>query len=78
MAANQERWSQPLCSLALPLIYKLAKSGACEKVHEWIHIDRKEGFFDPPKQPHNPEPGMDTIGEWIGTFYRRVIDGKTR
>ncbi len=31
-----------------------------------------------PSPPHSLAPGVPTIGEWIGTFWRRGTDGRTR
>lgn len=31
----------------------------------------------PPRQQPNPAIGIDIIGGWTGTYYKRVIDGRT-
>lgn len=36
------------------------------------------GYIDLQKQLPNPAIGMDIIGEWTGTYYKRAIDGRTR
>jgi hypothetical protein len=35
-------------------------------------------YFGQRKQLHSQEPGMDIIGEWIGTYCRKATVGKTR
>lgn len=34
------------------------------------------GYTDPQRQLRNPETGMVIIGEWIGIYCKRDIDGK--
>lgn len=42
----------------------------------WRYIDHISGSFGQRRQLLSPGLGMDIIGGWIGTYYRRVIDGR--
>ena len=45
---------------------------------QWRHIDAWSEYTGRRKQPLNREHGTVTIGEWTGTFCRKVIGGKIR
>jgi len=82
MAANPARVLLLLCSQVLQWSYRLGLSGkllkpyGCNKgtslVSSWTE------FIDLRRQLPSQVNGMGINGEWIGTFYRRVIDGKIR
>lgn len=47
-------------------------------IGDWRYIDVYSEYTGPLRQPLNQGHGTVTIGEWIGTFYRKVIDGRIR
>lgn len=79
MEVNLERSSLPRCFLVLRSTYKLVQLGRIALypgVKEFkLMCDRLEST-DLRKQRLNLENGMDTIGGWTGTYYRKVTDGR--
>lgn len=79
MEVNLERSSLPQCSLVRRSTYKLVQLGRIAlylgATEFKLMCDGLEST-DRLKQRLNLENGMDTIGGWTGTYYRKVTDGR--